>query len=144
MIKFPPGFARKYLSFGLIICLISLFPVLYFFDKHLQAGIAGNFLLFFLLVFISTLIVYRSILKNEANLFNAILISMAVKMLLAVVYFWLIFSSFSSELLIFTVSFFVYYLLFSIFEVLFLTRILDIKQEKQQIPTIGNEVSDQK
>lgn len=144
MIIFPPGFIRKYSLFGFIVLVISLFPVLYFFDRHLQAGIAGNFLLFFLLVFISTLIVYRSIQKNEANLFNAILVSMAIKMILAVIYFWIIFGSFSSDLLKFAISFFIYYLLFSIFEVLFLTRILDRKKEKPNIPSTGNETSDQK
>ena len=140
----PPLFIRKYLLFGLVIFLISIFPLFYFCDQHLQAGIAGNFLLFFVLVFISTLIVFRSIQKNESNLFNAFLISMAAKMTFAVIYFWIIFSMFSSDLLIFTFSFFIYYVLFSIFEVSFLVRYLNKKQENDSKASINNESSIQK
>jgi len=136
-------FIRKYILFAGIIFLISLFPVWKFCHTNLQIGIMFNYLIFFVLVFISTLMVYRSIRNKEKNIFNGLLIAMAVKMLLAIIYFWIVFPFYSSDLLIFTFSFFIYYLVFSIFEVSFLVGYLNKNQEKAGFTTKQDENSAQ-
>lgn len=132
----PVKFFRNYLIFGMIVFLISLFPVYKFCIPNIRHGVLLNFLLFFILVLISTMIVYRSIKKNVLNIFNYILISIIVKMLFASIYFGLTFKYFRNsriELYFFVISFFMYYLIFSIFEVLFLVRYLNKNQGKANL-----------
>lgn len=123
------SFIKKYIIFSLIIGVLGAIPVISFLETKLQLGILINFLVFFILVLTSTIILLQVLNKNSENFQMYTLASIFAKMLIAVVYFYFIFGSFKNNLLIFVGSFFLSYLLFTIFEVTFLVRFLRKKTD---------------
>ena len=124
-------FVIQYLLFSVIIILLAAFPVIYFLEGRLQIGLMLNFLLFFVMTFISTTILVNSLKKGTANFFRNFLIAIAIKMLIAVVYFYFIFDLYKEELILFVGSFFISYLLFTIFAIVFLVNYVNKIQESK-------------
>jgi len=122
-------FIKKYLVFTVIALIVTGIPVYFFIDKHLQVGFLGNFLLFFILVLVSGIILIRSLSKDSSNFQTYTLAAIFIKMILAVIYFYFVFASFKEDLILFVGSFFFSYLLFTIFEVSFLVRYLRKKTD---------------
>ena len=123
------SFIKKYIIFSLIVGILGTIPVISFLDPKLQLGVLVNFLVFFILVLTSTIILLTVLNKNSENFQMYTLAAIFAKMLIAVVYFYFIFGSFKNNLLIFVGSFFLSYLLFTIFEVTFLVRFLRKKTD---------------
>ncbi len=113
-------FLKKYLIFSVIIFAIAFFPVIKSFDNSLATGMLYNFMVFFVLVLTSTLIMLKYATKDPSKFQTLILLSVFAKMVIAVVYFYFVFNSYETDLIAFTISFFLSYLIFTLFEVVFL------------------------
>jgi len=124
-------FIIQYLLLSIIIIALATFPVIYFLESHMQIGLLLNFLLFFVMTFISTSILVSSLKKGSSNFFRNFLIAIAIKMLLAVVYFYFIFDLYKDEMILFVGSFFISYLLFTIFAIVFLVNYVNKIQESK-------------
>ena len=122
-------FLVKYLIFTLVCGILIAIPVLLILDLHQQYGILSNFILFFILVLASGIILLRALSKNSEHFQTYTLAAIFIKMIIAVIYFYFVFDSFKSELILFVGSFFFSYLLFTIFEVSFLVRYLRKKTD---------------
>ena len=112
-------FFKKYFIFCLILFLIGIYPVLQLAPKS-QVGIFLNFIVFGALTFVSTVVLLGSISKNNTNLSTMVMASMALKLLFALVYFLITFQVFNDRVLIFVGSFFFAYLVFIVFEVVYI------------------------
>jgi ABC-type uncharacterized transport system permease subunit len=123
-------FLKKYLLFSVLVALVVILPSVFLVDNHLVWGISLNLLVFFVLVFVSSIILLNAVNKNSQNFQTYTLGAIFAKMILAVVYFYFIFGLYKNNLLIFVGSFFLSYLLFTIFEVSFLVRFLRKKTDK--------------
>ena len=123
-------FLKRFSIFSLIAGILLSIPVVSFLEPKLQLGVLGNYLIFFVLVLVSGLILLYVLMKDSGNFQTYTLAAMFIKMLIAIVYFYFVFETFKNDLLIFVGSFFLSYLLFTIFEVSFLVRFLRKKTEK--------------
>jgi hypothetical protein len=112
-------FIKKYFLFCLVLFLIGIYPVLQLAPKS-QVGIFLNFIVFGALTFVSTVVLLGSISKNNTNLSTMVMASMALKLLFALVYFLITYQIFNDRVLIFVGSFFFAYLLFVVFEVVYI------------------------
>ncbi|MEA3495842.1 MAG: hypothetical protein U9R42_07380 [Bacteroidota bacterium] len=117
-------FLKKYLIFSVIIFAIAFFPVVKSFDNSLAIGMLYNCIVFFVLVLTSTLIMLKYATKDPSKFQTLILLSVFAKMIIAVVYFYFVFNSYENDLIAFTMSFFLSYLIFTLFEVVFLVSYL--------------------
>ena len=115
-------FVKQYLLFSLLIIVLAAFPVIRFLDTLLILGFLYNFFIFFVLVFISMIIILKSLMKNLTNFYIFFLGGIAVKMIIALVYFYFIFDIYKDYLILFVGSFFISYLIFTIFEIIFLVK----------------------
>jgi hypothetical protein len=113
-------FFKKYFLFCVVIFLLGAYPVYHYLSPRSQIGIFLNFLVFGALVFVSTVVIIGSISKNNTNFTTMLMASMALKLVFAVIYFLFTYKVFAGQMLIFVGSFFLAYLLFTIFEVLYL------------------------
>jgi hypothetical protein len=112
-------FIKKYFLFCLVIFLIGVYPVLQLAPKS-QVGIFLNFIVFGVLTFVSTVVLLGSISKNNTNLSTMVMASMALKLMVALVYFLITYQIFNDRVLIFVGSFFFAYLVFIVFEVVYI------------------------
>lgn len=118
------NFLKNYVIFCLIILVVGGTLTTLLADPEVQMGVLGNFLIFFVLTLLSTVLLINVLSKNSDNFQLFTLASIFVKMIFAVIYFYFVFRTFKNNLLIFVGSFFLSYLLFTIFEVSFLVRFL--------------------
>lgn len=112
-------FIKKYFLFCLVLFLIGIYPVLQLAPKS-QVGIFLNFIVFGVLTFVSTVVLLGSISKNNTNLSTMVMASMALKLIFAMVYFLITYRIFNDRVLIFVGSFFFAYLVFVVFEVVYI------------------------
>jgi len=118
------SFFVKYSIFTIILILIFTFPFLNYLDAHLQKAVLMNFILFFLLGFFSTFLLLKSVNKQAENFQKNFLLILTGKILIAVVYFIIVYKPYLENLIIFAGSFFLAYILFTIFEISFIVVIL--------------------
>jgi hypothetical protein len=125
-------FLRKYSIFAIITALVTLIPFYIISAKGLFPGILLNFFLFFSLVLLSVMIIIRSFKNKRKLFFPYFAYTIAMKMIVGLIYFILIFRHYDKNLTIFVFSFFLYYLIFSIFEVSFIVRQLKGQQQESE------------
>jgi hypothetical protein len=124
-------FFKKYLLFAIILFAIGIFPVKKFLSPMSQDAVFLNFLIFGALIFISTVVLLDSISKNNTNFNTLLFSSMILKMIIAIIYFFLTYKLFMRQLMIFVGSFFLAYLLFTTFEIVFLVNHIKKVQRKR-------------
>jgi hypothetical protein len=112
-------FIKKYFLFCLVLFLIGIYPVMQLAPKS-QVGIFLNFIVFGALTFVSTVVLLGSVSKNNTNLSTMVMASMALKLIFALVYFLITYQIFNDRVLIFVGSFFFAYLVFVVFEVVYI------------------------
>jgi len=124
-------FIGRYLLFSFVVALLSAIAIYFIAIPVLIPGLAGNFILFFLLSLASSIMLLRYIGKDAGRFQLMLLLAMFLKLVVAIVYFTLVYKFYSDNLLIFIVSFFLTYVLFTIFEVSFLVRLLRRNDESE-------------
>jgi hypothetical protein len=112
-------FIKKYFLFCLALFLIGIYPVLQLAPKS-QVGIFLNFIVFGALTFVSTVVLIGSISNNNTNLSTMVMASMALKLIFAMIYFLITYQIFNDRVLIFVGSFFFAYLVFIVYEVVYI------------------------
>lgn len=126
-------FVIQFLIFSFIILALSAFPAFYFLDNSQRLGILLNFLIFFVLVFISTTILVISLKKGTSKFSMNFLAAIFLKMIIAIVYFYFVFDYYKDELILFVASFFLSYLLLTIFAIIFLIKsVKQIEEAKKE------------
>jgi phosphatidylserine synthase len=131
------GFSKKYMTFSIIVFAAVAILSFTIFKEDARTNIFANFLLFFILVYFSGIMLSKSTTVNNAKFFRNLTLSMLMKMLIGVAYFLLVISFievFKSNLVIFISSFFLAYLVFTIFEVIFLVgRFKELSKKAKEL-----------
>lgn len=122
------AFIKSYFIFSLIVFLVSL-PIIYILlPETIRMGAIINVIFFFILTFIMGMILIISLEKNAQQAYITVLSTVFVKMIVAVVFFLMVFRQFKTHLILFAFSYFVSYLIFTTFEVAFIVRNLNKMQ----------------
>lgn len=112
-------FYKKYFLFCLGLFLLGVYPVLQKSDLT-QAAIFLNFILFAALTFVSAVVILGSVGKNNSNISTMVMASMLLKLIFALIYFYITYQFFKDRVMIFVGSFFVAYILFIVFEITYI------------------------
>ncbi len=122
-------FFISFLIFSLIMAVLVWLIIRVFSLTNMAPGFWANYALFFSLTLLSTLLLLAFVSVNARRFQTMVLLSVFIKLVIAAIYFSMVYKNFSSDLLIFVSSFFISYLLFTIFEVSFLVRLLKKNEE---------------
>lgn len=132
MIKFSGNmkkdFSVAYLLFSFVIAIITAISVFTFIPQGLKTGVVSNAAFFFFVTYLFGILLIVFLEKARQQATGLILSLVFLKMIVAVVYFLLVFKRYDEMLIYFTFSFFISYLIFTTFEVAFIVRKLNKKQ----------------
>ncbi len=117
--KALPKFILQFTVFVFLLGAIAAYPIIKLLDTSLYAALGQSILFFFLLTLLMmSLIIYRN--QKGTDILKGYLLSVGIKMLIALIYFVVMLKSFGGSELGFTLCFFSSYLVCTFFEVYFL------------------------
>lgn len=121
------SFIKPFLIFSFIIATLIAVGCFMFFDSFDDKGIIQNSIFHFALTLISGMVLTSFIDKDPSQFQIFILGNFTGKIILSIVYFIITYKTYNDSLIIFVLSFFLVYFIFTIFEVSFLVRKLKEK-----------------
>jgi heme/copper-type cytochrome/quinol oxidase subunit 4 len=115
-------FIGHFTLYIIALAVLAAFPLYKKAPSYVIEGLIASILLFYVLSIISFWLVSRAEKKKGGASLNAYFTGMAVKMIVALVYFMVLLDDFKENELAFAVCFFVAYLVCTVFEVNYLLR----------------------
>lgn len=112
-------FVQQFVIYLIVLAGIAAYPLYKMADGVIMEGLIANFALFFFVTIASVAYILRPGAPKDGIL-NSFMITMVVKMLIALAYFMLVLKGFSGREIDFAVTFFAAYLVCTAFEVYFI------------------------
>jgi heme/copper-type cytochrome/quinol oxidase subunit 4 len=115
-------FISHFTIYILAVAALAAFPLYKKAPGYVIEGLIANVILFYVLSIISFWLVNRTAARTGGNVLNAYFTGMGIKMLIALIYFMVLLGDFKGKELQFAVTFFIAYLVCTVFEVNYLLR----------------------
>ncbi|MGZ5304335.1 MAG: hypothetical protein ACXWDO_09505 [Bacteroidia bacterium] len=112
-------FVQNFVLYIIVIAGIAAYPLYIYADAKIIEGLIANLALFFFITIASVAFILRPNAPKDGIL-NSFMITMVVKMLIALAYFMLVLKGFRGREIDFAVTFFATYLVCTAFEVYYI------------------------
>jgi heme/copper-type cytochrome/quinol oxidase subunit 4 len=114
-------FLGQFFLYLLVVGIFASYPLYEYGTPVIWRGLLANFLLFIAITIVTFVIIMRKG-PQASGIINNFLASTGLKMIIALVYFVLLLKKFRGNEIEFAVTFFVAYLVCTVFEVIYLLR----------------------
>ena len=114
-------FAGQFFLYLLLLGVLAAYPLYEYGNPVIWKGLLANFLLFIVLTIVTFLIIMRKG-PDSSGIINGFLGSIGLKMIVALIYFIILLKKFDGNEIEFAVTFFIAYLVCTVFEVIYLLR----------------------